>query len=262
MRPSSMRRSTKLMLAPLAVPLAVACGTPSGDILTHAHQVAASCPADASRIAAFLASDESGSRRGLTAQPAQQAVIRGVAERTAICGGHLRVVLFAGSTISVPVYDGELRLDGATENARFRKVPKLVADVMVQINDALPTAEAQLPDSATDVVGQMQPGAEYVAQLSTGGKFHLEEIILTDGIQTAGADLEDPALTESQATDLAGTLAVPDLTGAQVRLIGIGRQADGSLLPTPYVAALKAFHNAICQRTQASCVVVTDAAGA
>ncbi|BBX63222.1 hypothetical protein MSAS_23960 [Mycobacterium saskatchewanense] len=239
------------------------CGSPpTAGSLGHAEQVAASCPTDGSKTAAYVASDGSASRLGLTSEPAQQNVIRDVAERTAICGGHLRVVLFAGSTVAVPVFDGDLKLDGATENARLRKAPTLLDDVMGQINSALPSAQAQLPDGATDVVGQLQPGAEYLTQLSAAGKFRLEETILTDGIQTAGQDLEDPALTEQQATELAGTFAVPDLTGAQVRLIGIGRQADGSLLPTPYVAALKAFHTAVCQRTQATCTVVTDAAGA
>jgi hypothetical protein len=250
------------VLATSALVSAAGCGTQPGDALAHAEQVAALCPRDGVKIAAFVASDESGSRRGLTSQPAQQQVIRDVAERAAICGGRLRVVLFAGSTISVPVYDGDLKLDGATDTARLRKASKVVDDVLGQINDTLPAAQGQLPDGATDVVGQLQPGAEYIAQLSAGGKFQLEETILTDGIQTAGQDLEDPSLTEQQATDLAGTFVVPDLTGAQVRLIGIGRQADGSLLPTPYVAALKAFHSAVCQRTQATCTIVTDAAGA
>ncbi|OBK28888.1 hypothetical protein A5634_19830 [Mycobacterium asiaticum] len=243
--------------------LTAGCGIqpPAGSI-GHAEQVATSCPTDGSKIAALVASDESGSRRGLTAQPAQQQIIRDVAERTAVCGGHLRVDIFAGSTVGVPIFDGDLKLDGATENARLRKVPSVVDDVMKQLNDALPEAQSQLPDGATDVVGQLQPGAEYLAQLSAAGKFHLEETILTDGIQTAGQELEDPSLTEQQATDLAGAIAVPDLSEAQVRLIGIGRQADGSLLPTPYVNALKAFHAAVCQRTQATCTVVTDAAGA
>jgi len=251
-----------VVTATIAVSAATGCHGAAPNSLAHAEQVATSCPTDGSRIAALVAADESGSRRGLTAQPAQLHVIRDEAERTAICGGHLRVVLFAGSTVGVPVFDGDLQLDGATANARLRKAPTLVDDVMGKINDALPDAQAQLADGATDVVGQLPPGAEYVSQLSAGGKFRLDETILTDGIQTAVQNLEDPALTEQQATALAGTFPVPDLTGAQVRLIGIGRQADGSLLPTPYVAALKAFHMAVCQRTRATCTVVTDAAGA
>lgn len=246
-----------------ALVLITGCGgPPAAGSINHAKQVATSCPTDGSNIAAFIASDESGSRRGLTAKPAQQQIIRDIAERTAVCGGHLRVAIFSGSTVGVPIFDGDLKLDGATENARLGKAPRVVDDVMKQVNDALPEAQSQLPDGATDVVGQLQPGAEYLAQLSAAGKFRLEESILTDGIQTAGQELEDPSITEQVATDLAGSFAVPNLAGAQVRLIGIGRQADGSLLPTLYVNALKAFHTAVCQRTQATCTVVTDAAGA
>lgn len=256
------RRIAAVVLAVLALLSAAACGTHPVDALAHAEQVAASCSTNGGRIAALVESDESGSRRGATGQPAQQQVIRNVAERTAICGGHLRVVIFSGSMIGVPVFDGDLQLNGATATARLRKAPEAVDAVMEQMNAALSDASSQLTDGATDIVGQYQPAAEYLAQLSANGMFQLELTILTDGIQTAGQDLGDPALTAEQTEALAATFSVPDLPGTAVRLIGIGRQADSAPLPTPYIAALRAFHSAICERTQATCTVVTDAAGA
>lgn len=240
----------------------MACASSPGATLADAEQVAADCPTDGSKIAAFVASDESGSSVGATASTARLQVIRDVAERTAICGGHLRVTLFAGSMIGVTVFDDELRLDGATLNARLRKAPEVVDGVMEKIDAALPDVTAQLAGGATDIVGQYQLGAEYAAQLSAKATVILEQSILTDGIQTAGADLEDPSLSEQQAIDMAAGFAVPELTGATVRLIGIGRQADDAPLPTPYIAALRAFHTAVCERTYATCTVVTDAAGA
>ncbi|MBF9435240.1 MULTISPECIES: hypothetical protein [Mycobacteroides] len=240
-----------------------ACGAPSSSgSIAHAEQVAASCPTDGGQIAARVDSDESGTSRGETTNPARQQVIREVAERTVICGGHLRVTVFDGSMIGVTVFDGDLHLDGATANARLRKAPKAVDAVMEQINTALPAATSQLSGGATDIVGQYQHGAEYEAQLAATGAFHLEQTILTDGIQTAEADLSDPALTADQAQALAATFLVPDLSGATVRLVGIGRQADEAPLPTPYIAALRAFHTAVCEKTGATCTVVTDAAGA
>lgn len=242
---------------------AVACNSvPAGGALAHTEQVAASCPTDGSQIAARVDSDESGTSRGETANPARQQVIREVTERTVICGGHLRVTVFDGSMIGVTVFDGDLHLDGATANARLRKAPKAVDAVMDQINAALPAATSQLSGGATDIVGQYQHGAEYAAQLAATGAFHLEQTILTDGIQTAEVDLSDPALTADQAQAQAATFTVPDLSGATVRLIGIGRQADDAPLPTPYIAALRAFHTAVCEKTGATCTVVTDAAGA
>lgn len=241
---------------------AIGCGGQPGAGLVHAEQVAASCPEDGAPVASLIASDESGSRRGSTAKSAQQAVIRSASERTAICGGHLRLVIFAGSVLAVPVYDGELHLQGATTNARLRKAPKVTDAVAEQINESLASASNKLPDGATDVVGQLKLFSEYRSQLLARGRYHLELTVLTDGIQTAQQSLDDPSLTVERAEELASSFAVPELPGSNIRLIGIGRQANGELLPTPYVEALRAFHAAICERTKAHCTVVTDAAGA
>lgn len=239
-----------------------ACASNPDAGLGHTRRVFESCPASGTKIAARVDSDESGSGIGATAEPARQRVIREVAERTAICGGHLRVTLFSGSMLGVTVFDRDLNLDGATTNARLRKAPKAVDAVMERVNAALPDATTQLADGATDIVGQYQHGSEYGAQFAASGSFNLEQTILTDGIQTAGHDLSDPALTTEQAQTLAATFTVPDLSGATVRVIGIGRQVDDAPLPTPYIAALRAFHTTVCEKTGASCTVVTDAAGA
>lgn len=255
------RTAVVAVAASLAVSMPGCGATRTVGDLAHAEQVAASCPTDGSKIAALVASDESGSRHGATGHPAEQQVLRDVTERTTICGGHLRVTLFSGSMIGTTIFDGDLHLEGATINARLRKAPKVVESVMNEINAALPPATAQLSGGATDIVGQYQHGAEYQAQLSVTGSVHLEQTILTDGIQTAGQDLGDLALSPEQAEALAATFTVPDLAGATVRLTGLGRQADGTPLPTPFIRALRTFHAKICERTGAHCTVVTDAAG-
>jgi len=261
--PMHKHRSIQVFVAVSAVVGVVGgCSSGAPDSLAHAEQVAASCPTDGTRIAALVQVDRSGSRRNQTATPAEELVIREVTERTAICGGRLRVTSFSDSMIGVTVFDADLQLDGATANARLRKAPKAVDAVMEQITAALPDAANELVDGATDIVSQYQLGAEYAAQLATTGPVVLEQTIVTDGIQTAGLDLSDPSLTVAQAESLAATFPVPDLTGAAVRLIGIGRQADNAPLPTPYIAALRAFHTTICEDTGATCTVVTDAAGA
>ena len=256
-------RSVRILGAACTV-AGMVCGCDSGApaSLAHAEHIAASCPTDGTRIAAVVQLDRSGSRRSVEDAPAEQEVMREAVERTAICRGHLRVTAFSGSMIGVTVFDADLQLDGATTNARLRKAPKAVDAVMEQITAALPDAANELVDGSTDIVSQYQLGAEYAAQLAATGPFVLEQTILTDGIQTAGQDLNDPSLTVTQADTLAEALSVPDLTGATVRLIGIGRQADNAPLPTPYIAALRAFHTTICENTGATCTVVTDAAGA
>lgn len=245
-----------------AIGLLTGCLTGAPNSLAHAEQIATTCPAGGARIAALVQVDRSGSRHSPAAAPAEEQVIRGAAERTVICSGHLRVTLFSGSMFGITVFDDDLQLDGATTNARLRKAPKVVDAVMEQIDATLPNATTQLGDGATDIVGQYQLGTEYAAQLTTTGSFHLEQTIITDGIQTAGQDLSDPNLTTEQAQALAATFTVPSLNGATVRVIGIGRQADDAPLPTPYVSALRAFHTTVCGNTGAACTVVTDAAGA
>lgn len=263
--PSPMHKycSARVLLAASTIAGIVSgCDSGAPASLAHAEDVAASCPADGTRIAALVQVDRSGSRRSVEAAPAEQEVLREAAERTAICRGRLRVTAFSGSMIGVTVFDADLQLDGATANARLRRAPKVVDAVMEQISTALPDPANDLVDGSTDIVSQYQLGAEYAAQLAATGPVVLEQTILTDGIQTAGQDLSDPSLTVAPAESLAVTFAVPDLAGATVRLIGIGRQADNAALPTPYIAALRAFHTTICENTRATCTVVTDAAGA
>ncbi|AGB22143.1 hypothetical protein Mycsm_01750 [Mycobacterium sp. JS623] len=240
------------------------CGHSATHELDHAQQVLATCPPNDQKLAALVTSDESGTRRGSTAEPAQQEVIRKAVERTAICGGHFRLSLFAGGVVTAGVYDGDLKLEGATETARLRKAPKVIDTTMAAINGALPSALERLDGGQTDIVGQLQPAQQYRDQLSANGQhYQLDLSELTDGIETAQVDLSDPALSSAQAEQLATTVSVPDLSGARVRVIGVGRKADGEQLPTPYVEALRAFHLAVCTRTRATtCVAVTDAAGA
>lgn len=263
--PPSMQkyRHVRILLAASTI-AGMVCGCSSGApaSLAHAEDIVASCPTDGTRIAALLQIDRSGSRRSAEVAPDEQDVMREAAERTAICRGRLRVTAFSGSMIGVTVFDADLQLDGATANARLRKAPKAVDAVMEKIATAFPDAADELVDGSTDIVSQYQLGAEYAAQLATTGPVVLEQTILTDGIQTAGQDLSDPLLTVTQAESMAATFMVPDLTGATIRLIGIGRQADNAALPTPYIAALRAFHTTVCEKTAASCTVVTDAAGA
>jgi len=46
-----------------------------------------------------------------------ESVLRDVAARTAVCGGHLRVSAFSGTSAgTVTLFDEELGLHGATEN--------------------------------------------------------------------------------------------------------------------------------------------------
>lgn len=259
------RPALRLIAGTVALTAAVSgCNPPETPNLAHARSVAASCPKGGHQVAAIVASDESGSRRGSTAKPVQQAVIREVAERTAICGGHLRVSVFAGSVVTATAFDGDLHLDGATDTARLRTASKVTDAVLEQLNNSLPAAVAELAEGATDIVAQLDLADQYESQLTASGRrYNLEVAVLTDGIQTAQISLDDVLLTAERAKELASEVNVPDLSGSDVRVIGIGRQSSGQQLPTPYVEALRAFHLEVCARTKATqCTVVTDPAEA
>lgn len=244
--------------------LMTGCSTTPPPDLAHARQVADNCPNHRS-IATFVASDESQSRLSSTSQPDQLNVIRTAAERTAICGGYFRLSLFGGSVVTSPVLDTELTLAGATEASRLRKAPRVVDTVMSRVKVALPAARSKLTTGdATDISGQLQLASEYVQQLDRTSResSELQLTLLTDGIETAQVSLQDQDLTVVRAKEVADRVQVPDLSGADVRLIGIGRQAGGQSLPTPYIEALRAYHLTVCARSKAAhCTVVTDQAG-
>lgn len=234
--------------------------------LASAKQIAASCP-QGRQLAGRAALDVSGDRLSVAAEPGRLAPVRELAERVAVCGGHLRIEVFAGSaSATAAVYDSELHAPGATENARLRRVPKMVDEVMNTVTTQLDSAAATLPRNGTDVLAQFGLSSEYVVQLgahmgSDQARYVLALVITTDGAQTAPPSLADPGLTAPEAVELAGPVTVPNLAGADVRLTDVGK-AVGRSLPTGYVDALKAFYIAVCQASQAaSCAVVTDAAG-
>ncbi|MGH9166081.1 MAG: hypothetical protein ACRDZW_11320, partial [Acidimicrobiales bacterium] len=82
--------------------------------------------------------------------------------------------------------------------------------------------------------------------------------VWTDGIATSPVDLNRADLDATGAAALALPIATPDLGGADVTFAGVGRPA-GALPPTIYVDALKAFYMAACQRSGATCAVVSGA---
>lgn len=239
-----------------------ACGlstTPPGE-LGQDQEILASCPTD-TRLASKVDLDVSGSSRTATLQPERAAVIKDVARQTAICGGRLRVTAFSASSAATAVlYDGELSLTGATDNARLRHVPELTDGVMAAVAQAYGTKVGRLSPGGSDIVAQYRLASEYRQQLGDG--YQLRLVLLTDGFQTAGFDVGSSALTKSEATALAGTVDVPSLPDASVIVAGIGKVADQPP-SSSVVDGVIAFYDALCARTEAaSCLSVTDFASA
>ncbi|WP_433194326.1 hypothetical protein ACQP1G_37055 [Nocardia sp. CA-107356] len=231
--------------------------------LADAEQIAATCPAG-HLIAARAAIDVGANLRAVAGEAGRLDPVRKLVRLTEICGGHLRVDAFAGSAGSTAaVYDGDLALGGATQNARLRREPRQSDEVMAAIMKNLPIAAAKLPPEGSDIITQLGTmAAEYGQGLDpAGSRYVLHEVITTDGVQTERVPLTDPSLTVARAEVLAAGVAMPSLAGADVQLTSIGKTA-GPAPATSYSDALKAFYRKLCDAARAArCVVVTDGAG-
>jgi hypothetical protein len=227
-----------------------ACGgTGAVGRLGELKRVAHTCPAHAD-LAAYVAWDVRRTLRGPRITAARFESLEKTAERVATCGGKLRVVAFGPTAASTArLYDGELRPRGATENARLLRVPHLVDQTLADVRKELPEVLAEVSGQSADPLSQFTAAEQFRRQLGSGYSLHV--VIETSG--NAGAD--------GAASTLADNHAVPDLSGADVIVSGLGKEGGRAPTPTPVVEGLQHFYNQVCERTHAAaCLVLTDLA--
>lgn len=239
----------------LVVVLTGCSAAPQGE-LAAAKKLLASCPT--AQLAGYAEIDTSGSVRAAAMPEAYAGALRDLVRRTAVCGGHLHVGAFSDTAAStVTLYDGDLQMPGSTENARLRRVPQAVEDVMKTVDDAYSQKVPGLSPGGTDILAQYRLAHEYLQQLS--GTRQLDLLLLTDGYQNAGFVLGDRALADAEAKALATQADVPQLPGARITVAGIGKTAGQDSASTDIITGMKVFYDALCQRTGATtCVSVTD----
>ena len=208
--------------------------------------------------ATYVAPDFSNTGKSDALRTLRMALIKDETERTALCGGHLKVQGFSSSTgATATLFAGRLEAEGATMPARRRHLDETLDPVIETIETRWDEVSAELPGDGSDILGQLDLMAEYFAQRP--GAAH-RGLLLTDGVQTTGVVvLNDADVTEAVAAELAARVPVPDLSGVQLTIAGIGRVA-GEPPPSSYVSALKRFYTDVCVRTNAHCLVVTDLA--
>jgi hypothetical protein len=253
-------KKTALFLAGIVAVVATATGcsassSPRGE-LGENQQLLAQCDPVAPP-ASFVQIDGTGSSNSAAILSERMAAVEQIVHRTAVCSGYLRVIVFsASSAATAALFDGLLHLDGATDNARLKKVPALVSSTMDQIKKAYGPTVAGLAGGGSDIVSQLRLGGEWINQL--GGTFKLRLYLLTDGLDNIRAHLEGRALTKEEAEALANQAAVPKLPGASVVVAGLGRVA-GNPPPSNVVEGLVSFYQALCRKTTAAeCRAVTD----
>jgi hypothetical protein len=251
--------TAKKILAIAAAALAPAslagCGS-SGAVghLGELKRIAHSCPAHA-HLAAYVAWDVRRTLRERRITTARLESLEQTAARVAACGGRIRVVAFGPTAASTArLYDGELRPRGATENARFLRVPHLADEVVEHVRRQLPDVLAEVSGRGADPLSQFAAAEQFRRQLGPGYALHV--VIATSGFGRDVSTSENAA-----ASDLAASVTVPDLTGAEVVVAGLGKVGRRAPTPTPVVEALRVFYGHVCERTNAdSCLVITDLA--
>jgi hypothetical protein len=232
------------------------CGmSPGGDVGENL-EVLATCPADDQKVASLVLPDGTTSGRTDETDALYLKTIEEIARRTTICGGRLTVAAFSSSSGStVEIYDGEIKLEGATDIANMRKVDDEVESIMEEISADYESAMSSVPEGGTDIVGLYRLFGEQAQQLPD---YQLEVTVLTDGLNNLGVNTEREMSTE-EATALADSVNVPTLpTNSSITVAGIGRTADGAL-PSPVISGLVTFYTRLCDNTGAeTCLAVTD----
>lgn len=218
-------------------------------------QLLATCP-DGLLLNTVVHEDASGSGSSKEITTQRLDIIEVLARRTAVCGGTLTVSAYsAGSAATAPIYSGELIMPGATDNARLRRVPAAVDQVMREVRTNWNNALASVPGGGTDIAGMWRLAAEQQAQAGDG--YQLVYVNLTDGLDNlSGQNIA--ALSPADAAVTAADIALPELPSAEVTIAGLGR-VSGDPLSSSSVDALVAFYQAACASTGAeSCLAVTD----
>ena len=238
----------------LPISLVIGCSAPLVDVLAEGHAIQKTCP-DNKIPAYYVPTDLSGTYAEQEFGGDTQRVVHDAVARAAVCGdGRVRIVGFAGSSAkTATLFDGQVGLAGATDNARYRRLPGLIeaVDKEVAKNYAAVSGLA----SGSDITAQLRLADEYRDQL--GSAYAVSVVVVSDGFQNAGLDpqsIVDPAM----APEVAAQVTVPDLGGIDLTFTGIGN-VTGTPPDSRTTEALIAFYQAICARTNASrCTVVTD----
>jgi hypothetical protein len=254
------RRGTLALVGLLTLAtLLTGCGLSSSapaSALAANQQILQSCDS-AHPPAAWVAIDGTGSSAANFIFEERMSALQSIVQRTAVCSGYLQVSVFSASSIATTIlFDGSLRQPGATTNAQLQGVPHAVNSVMATIRTAYWPAASHLSPGGSDITGQYVNAAQWFGQL--GGSYQRQVALLTDGVQDVGVDLSTHVLDQQQASALAQQTPMPNLSGADVMVAGLG-PVTGSTPTSAMVAGLVAYYTDLCHRANAArCISVSD----
>jgi hypothetical protein len=247
--------------AAVAVASLAACGqagTATGDLATG-QQVLSTC--HGKPVAAMVALDVSGSMAEPKLSTDRQQMVSDAAQRVAVCGGHLQVMVFSTSSARTGVlFDKQLTPAGATENARLRRSMKAAHEAVSEVEKNYAGEPGKLSPDGSDILGTYLLAGEYFSQLGSGYGARIFDLS-TDGFATSGVQITGRSMSTAQAKALAAKASVPELPGVDVTVAGLGK-VNGTPPDTAIVRGLTWFYDAVCAKTKAaSCTSVTDYVG-
>lgn len=176
------------------------------------------------------------------------------AERVSDCDGELVVVAWGGSASSSEIlFGGQIPVSGASEIGRDRKIPEAVEAVMEEIraslNDMLPLTEA----SGHDLMAAFSIVSDFVRSRSAqsdGISVH----IYADGVATEGsAQINIAGINDARVAEIVAEQDLPDLTGVNIELFGVGRVGGDAEPPQQVVDTTLGYAQSLCEATGADC---------
>lgn len=187
------------------------------------------------------------------------AELREMSDHVAACGGEMKIVSFAGSAAATTTLaEAAFPTSGGTDTARLIQANRTLQRLLNKVETGLPRSRQERMNN-TQVLAQLVLAQQFQMQRDEGT---LSVELATAGVGSYGAvQMASPKFTEPVAARAASHVPVPNLAGARVRIVGIGRttgQGEQSL-PTNRVEDLITFYTIACRRTGASrCLITTD----
>jgi hypothetical protein len=247
------------LVCALAVAACGQSGSPSGiaGMLQHLKPLTGNCGGKS--INAYDGVDGSATGRGNeTLISGRLQAVHDLADQVAACGGFLKVVLFSSSQAeNATLGEAEFPTSSGTETARLIAANKVEEDLLAEVEETLPKALREVNPNGTDVLSQLQLAREFARQRPTGQLYVQLE---TDGINTVKpVVMNTPSFTPVAAHAAAQRVALPDLSGATVRIFGLGQTTSAKRPSTQRIDALTTFYELACRRAHAaSCLATTD----
>ncbi|MEY4605902.1 MAG: hypothetical protein RLY45_662 [Actinomycetota bacterium] len=236
------------MLVAIAAPAIASCSAVSGEASEYNFACDAAPPVQLSLV------DISTSGRDIDILAERLNAVQVDAERVADCDGEITIVAWGGSaSTSEVLFQGQIRVVGASEIGRDRKIPAAVDAVMDEVRQSLATVLGSRASGGHDLLAAFSIVSDFV-RAAGGTDANIAVSIYADGVSTEGsADINRPGLSEARLEELIAEQTMPDLSGVPISMFGVGRLGGTDKPPQQVVDLTQAYAQMLCEATGAEC---------